>query len=67
MQLNKTIKDILSVLWFGLVALAFFASQGGFSPPMGILSALYSLFLVSGVALLALSIVGRKGIKKHGE
>jgi hypothetical protein len=67
MKVSSEVKDILSALWFGLVALAFFAPQAGIVLPMGVLTALYSLFLVSGALVLALSIVSPKGIKKHGE
>jgi hypothetical protein len=66
-QLVTIWKDILGALWFGLVGLTFFAFQWGVALPMGALTAIYSLLLLSSAVSLALSLVGQKGTQNRVE
>ena len=61
--------EILSALWFILVALVFFALPWGIVLPMNLLTALYGLVLLTSCATLVLSLVAQsqKGMKKRVE
>lgn len=66
-QGGKSWRELVSILWFVLVAVAFFGPVLGGALPMGILTALYALVVLLCGVVLALSLSGQKGIKKRVE
>ena len=67
MQSGGVGKEALSVLWFGVVGLAFFAPSLGMALPMNVFTVLYSVILLVSAVMLAITLLGQKGKNNHAE
>lgn len=54
------IRELAAVLWFAVVAVAFFAPYLGITLSVAPLTAIYALFLMVGIVLLVLRTIGRR-------